>query len=101
MAPHEQVYGRRELTRILIGMHDYNTGLDSGSFTVTADFPIDGVKPGENLAERFKEKTEGVREMRLATPIKELKRGTLTVAIKDRQGNTTRIERTITVRATR
>ena len=40
-----------ELTRILIGMHDYGTGIEPASFTVAADFPIDGVKPGQNLAE--------------------------------------------------
>ena len=38
-----------ELTRILVGMHDYGTGIDPVSFTVTADFPIDDVKPGENV----------------------------------------------------
>jgi hypothetical protein len=92
-----QAGGNAELTRILVGMHDYGTGIDPASFTVTADFPIDGVKPGENLAARFKERSEGVREWKLATPIKDLKRGTLTVAVKDRQGNLTRIDRTISV----
>ena len=69
--------------------------------TVTADFPIDGVKPGENLAGRFKEKSAGVRELTLAAPIKNLKRGALTVAVKDRQGNVTRIERTFSVGVTK
>jgi hypothetical protein len=27
-------------------MHDYNTGLDLKRFQVTADFEVDGVKPG-------------------------------------------------------
>ena len=73
------------------------SGLDPASFTVTADFPVDGVKPGENLAVRFKDISEGVRELKLATPIRGLGRGTLTVAVKDRQGNVTRIERTFSV----
>jgi hypothetical protein len=85
------------LTRILVGMHDYGTGLDAASFSVKADFAIDGAKPGEELSPRFKEKSEGVRELRLATPIRDLKRGTLTIAVKDRQGNITRIERTFSV----
>jgi hypothetical protein len=89
------------LTRILIGMHDYGTGIDPASFTVTADFAIDGVKPGENLAPRFKETASGVREWRLATPIEKLERGTLTIAVRDRQGNLARIERTISVGAAR
>lgn len=94
-----QAGANTELTRILVGMHDYATGIDLASFTVTADFPIDGVKPGENLAGRLKEKSAGVREFKLTTPIKDLKRGTLTVAVKDRQGNLTRIERTFSAGA--
>jgi hypothetical protein len=85
------------LDRILVGMHDYHTGIDAATFTVTADFAIDGVKPGENLARRFVETSPGVHEARLATPIKALERGTLTVAVKDRQGNITRVERTISI----
>jgi hypothetical protein len=85
------------LTRVLVGMYDYYTGLDMDSFTAAADFEVDGVRPGENLAARFKEKSEGVYELKLATGIKELQRGTLTVAVKDRQGNVTRIERTFSV----
>ena len=38
------------LTRILVGMHDYDTGLDMDSFRVVADFPLDGAAPGELLA---------------------------------------------------
>jgi hypothetical protein len=86
-----------ELTSILVGMYDSDTGIDPASFTVTADFPIDGAKPGENLAARFKETSDGVREWELGTPIKSLPRCTLTVAVKDRQGNLSRIERAISV----
>ena len=89
------------MTRLLVGMHDYGSGLDKASFTVTADFPIDGVKPGENLAARFGEKSKGVYELKLTTPIRELKRGTLTVAVKDRQGNVNRIERSFSVPTSR
>jgi hypothetical protein len=85
------------LTRILVGMHDYGTGIDAASFTVTADFAIDGVKPGENLAPRFKEKSPGVREHLLSAPIRALERGAVTVSVRDRQGNVTRIERTISI----
>jgi hypothetical protein len=86
-----------ELSRILVGMHDYSTGLDLDSFEVKADFAIDGVKLGGNLASKFKPTTHGVWEMRLAAPITELPRGTLTVSVKDRQGNLTRLERTFSV----
>ncbi len=86
-----------ELKRIVVGMYDYGTGIDPASFTVKADFPLDGSEPGTELAGRFKETSPGVRELTLATPVTSLKRGTLTVAVKDRQGNLTRIERTLSV----
>jgi hypothetical protein len=87
----------KALSRILIGMHDYGAGIDADSFSATADFAIDGIKPGENLAKRFQAKSDGVFEMRLATPIATLQRGVITVSVRDRQGNETRIERAISV----
>ncbi len=81
----------------MIGLHDYNTGLDLSSLSVTADFPIDGADPGKNLAARFKPMSEGVHELKLREPIKRLERGTLSISVKDRQGNVARIERTISV----
>ncbi len=86
-----------ELTRILIGMHDTDSGLDLDSFTVTADFPLDGVPAGENLAPRFRSMADGVWGWKLSRPAAALARGNLTVSIKDRQGNVTRIERTFSV----
>ena len=53
-----------ELARLLVGMHDYGTGLDQKSFTVIADFPMDAVPAGQNLAGRFKLKSQGVWEFR-------------------------------------
>jgi hypothetical protein len=85
------------LTRLLVGMHDAYTGLDRDSFQVIADFAMDGMPAGTNLAPRFKSKSHGVWEFRLATPIMALSRGTLRVSVKDRQGNVTRIERTFSV----
>jgi hypothetical protein len=38
-----------------------------------------------------------VRELKIARPLGDLKRGTLTVSVKDRQGNLTRIERRFSV----
>src|SRR5207244_8859749 len=67
------------LTRILVGMHDYDTGLDLDSFQVVADFPLDGVAAEENLARKFKSKPDGVWELQLAAPVRNLPRGKLTV----------------------
>src|SRR5205814_2086748 len=85
------------LTRILVGMHDYDTGLDMDSFQVVADFPLDGMAPGQNHASKFKAKTPAVWELMLSRPLTELPKGKLTVSVKDRQGNITRIERTFSV----
>jgi hypothetical protein len=87
------------LDRIRIGMHDYGTGLDLATFRVTADFAIDGVKAGEDLAPRFKSVAAGVWELRLTEALASLAHGWLRVEVRDRQGNTARIERNFSVSA--
>ena len=86
------------LKRLLVGMHDYGTGLDLDSFKVVADFSIDGVPAGENLAKKFKVLPDSRWELQLERPITELLRGKLTVSVKDKQGNVTSIARTFSVR---
>jgi hypothetical protein len=83
--------------RILVGMHDTGTGIDAASFTVTADFAIIGIAAGENLAKSFQPVSPGVWELKLSKPVASLPKGTLTVSVKDKQGNTTRIERVFSV----
>jgi hypothetical protein len=85
------------LTRILVGMYDYYTGLDMDTFQVVANFALDGVAAGQNLAPKFKDKSLGVWELMLSKPLTELSKGKLTVSVKDRQGNLTRIERIFVV----
>jgi hypothetical protein len=85
------------LARILVGMHDYYTGLDLDSFQVVADFTLDGKAAGQNLASKFKVKSQGVWEWTLEKPLRDLRKGKLTVSVKDRQGNLTRIERTFAI----
>jgi hypothetical protein len=87
------------LSGVLVGMHDYDSGLDLDSFRVTADFEVDGIPPGQNLARRFQPTTQGVWAWKLARPIAELSRGTLRLAVRDRQGNLTQLERTFSVTA--
>src|SRR5262249_54805172 len=74
------------LNRLVIGMHDYGSGLDLTRFEVRADFAIDGVPAGENLAAKFKETSQGVWEWALSKPVAPLRRGKLTVSVADRQG---------------
>jgi len=85
------------LSRVLVGMSDYGTGLDLDSLSVVADFPLDGVKPGENLATKFKALADSRWELRLTKSVTGLPAGKLTVSVKDVQGNATRIERTFSV----
>ncbi|MBY0524295.1 MAG: sigma-70 family RNA polymerase sigma factor [Gemmataceae bacterium] len=85
------------LSRLVVGMVDSYTGLDMSSFQVVADFPIDGIPAGTNLGSRFKPKSDGVWEFKLTTAIEVLPKGKLTVLVKDRQGNLSRIERTFSV----
>ncbi len=89
-----------ELSRIRLGMHDYDSGLDKDSFRVVADFAVDGIAAGKNLAPQFRMVAQGVWEWKLSKVIGELPRGKVTVSVKDRQGNLTRIERTFTVGVT-
>lgn len=85
------------VNRILIGMHDAYSGLDLETFRVVADFPVAGVPAGENLAGKFRSKSRGVWELLLTEPLTELARGTLTVSVRDRQGNVNRVERVFMV----
>jgi hypothetical protein len=86
-----------ELSRLLVGMHDYASGLEMKTFTLTADFAIDGVPAGQNLAERFRRKSQGVWELRLEKPVTKLGRGKVTVSVADKQGNVSKVERTFSV----
>lgn len=80
------------LKRLLVGAHD-TTALDPAGLTVTADFAVEGAAPGANLAPRFRPAGPGVWELPLAAPLT-VRRGVLTVSVRDRAGNVTRAERT-------
>jgi hypothetical protein len=82
------------LTRLLVGAHD-TAGLDPAGFSVVADFAVEGAPPGTNLAPRFRAAGPGVWELPLAAPLT-VRRGVLTVAVRDRAGNVTRAERVFT-----
>jgi hypothetical protein len=92
-----QAGANKALTRILVGMHDYDTGLDMKSFRVVADFDVNGIPAGQNLAGKFQPKSQGVWELRLHEPLRQVERARLEVSVRDRQGNIRRIERTFTV----
>ena len=68
-------------------------------FNLVSDFSLAGVDAGTNLATKFRPMSDGVWELALTTPLANLPKGKLTVSIKDRQGNLSRIERTFSVAA--
>jgi hypothetical protein len=87
----------KRLDRILIGFHDLYSGIDAESFEVTASFPINDAAAGVNLASRLRRKSSGVWELKLNKPIESIAKAELVVSIKDREGNTSRIERTFSI----
>jgi hypothetical protein len=82
--------------RIVVGMHDYYSGLDMKTFTVTANFTINGIAAGKNLAAKFRETAQGVWEMQLQDRVPT--RGKLVFSVRDRQGNIARLERTLWIK---
>ncbi|MDB5391656.1 MAG: hypothetical protein JWM11_7302 [Planctomycetaceae bacterium] len=85
------------LNQILVGMHDFYTGLDPQSFQVVSDFAVAGKAAGENLAGQFRELSPGIWSLTLSEPLIKLPAGRLTVSVKDHQGNETRILRKFSV----
>ncbi|HET6251364.1 MAG TPA: hypothetical protein VFE47_27010 [Tepidisphaeraceae bacterium] len=85
------------LGRIVIGAADYYSGLDEKSLSVTASFDVDGIAAGQELVGGFKSVNPGVWELKLARPVTGLRDGTITVSVKDKAGNTSRLERKFSV----
>jgi hypothetical protein len=85
------------VTRLVVGMDDYGSGLDLNSFRVYADVPIGGAPAGTNLAPKFRPRAAGVWDWPLAAPLPARPRARLAVWVRDREGNETRIDRTFSV----
>jgi hypothetical protein len=86
-----------EVSRILIGMTDYYSGLDMDTLHVATNFAVNGTPAGENLGPLFRRIGEGVYELKLDQPVTPHGERAISVYIKDHQGNTTWIERTFSV----
>ena len=87
----------QQLDRILVGMFDYYSGIDDGSFSVKADFDIHGVDAGRNLAPLFRQVDRGVFELKLKHALKPSEEHSISVSVKDRQGNVSRTTTTFSV----
>jgi hypothetical protein len=81
------------LERVRIGLSDHGSGLDLSSFKVVASVAIDGLAAGENLAPVFRRASPGVWVLELKKPLPRAAGIRLDVAVRDRQGNWTRLVR--------
>jgi hypothetical protein len=88
----------QSLNQIVIGMHDAYTGLDQQTFHVSADQPIAGRAPGTDFSSQFREISPGVWSLSLGAQKPKFDACTLTVSVRDRQGNETRIVRKFSVK---
>jgi hypothetical protein len=70
------------ISKIVVGMWDYYTGLDLESFRCEVD--------GRDVTAGFQETALGVRECRLDAPVSPQR---IVVSVKDRAGNVSRIDR--------
>jgi hypothetical protein len=85
------------LTLIRIGAYDYYSGLDVQSLSVKANFDLNGTRAGTELAPLFAQTGDHIWTLPVNPAITNLRRGELTVSIKDKQGNITKIVRSFSV----
>lgn len=97
---HPQAGKNDRLSEIVIGMHDYDSGLDMASLEVRASIPMQGRRAGENLANLFQPGRTGTWRLALDQPIERLAEGSLSVQVRDRAGNVTRIDRVFSISST-
>lgn len=85
------------LSAIRIGVADANSGLQPGSLSVSADFPVAGRAPGQELVDLAVSVGDGIYEIPVdVSPAP----GTVRVVhaeVADQQGNWTRVDRTFQV----
>jgi hypothetical protein len=76
-----------------IGVSDAYSGIDSSSLSLIADFPVAGRPAGAELSDLARENGDGILEVPLGEQLPALDRGRLVAKVKDRAGNTRRVER--------
>jgi hypothetical protein len=91
---------REVLRAIRIGMADANSGIAAGSLSIRADVVVAGRAPGVELADLALPVEDGVVEIALASPLHSLDEAHLYVAVRDVQGNVTRVTRRFSIDAT-
>lgn len=85
--------------KITVGMCDYDSGLDLKTFSVTANFPINGLAAGENLSKQFEAKddvwTLPIKSLAPIDASTKSPRRQIVVSVRDLAGNITKVERVL------
>ena len=87
------------MPRILFGMTDYYSGIDYESLNVVTDFTVNSKAAGENLADQFRNVGTGIFELVLETPFAAPGEHSISLSVKDGQGNAATIKRTFRIEA--
>ncbi len=85
------------IPEIRFGLADAHSGIDPASVSVTASFAVAGRAPGAELADLARGVADGVFSVALDPPLAGGAAGTVSVRVRDRQGNETRVERRFAV----
>lgn len=86
----------RNVTQLMIGAFDYYSGIVPGSLEVSADFAVNGLAEGTNLADEFETAGDGIFRLPLSQPL-ESGEHSIVVSVRDEAGNVTRIRRKFAV----
>ena len=87
------------VTQLRVGLADANSGIDIASFSMSADFPVEGRSPGAELADLAVAVGDGVWSIPLSEPVPELAEAHLLASVLDLQGNVTRVDRKFSTQA--
>jgi hypothetical protein len=87
------------LTEIRYGLADANSGIDMSSLTVTADFAVSGRPAGAELRDLAVPAGDSIWRIPLSTPATQANNAHVRIAIRDNQGNITRVDRAFSIAA--
>lgn len=85
------------LRLIRIGAFDYYSGLERHSLSVKVNFSLNGNTAGTELAPFFTQTEDHIWTLPIRSAITRLDDGVITVSIKDKQGNLTKVVRSFSI----
>jgi len=81
------------VSEIRLGLFDYYTGIDISSLSVKANFNVNGIAAGAELASDFSSQGDHIWKLDLNTPLQDTTGRSLDISIKDNAGNTVSVSR--------